>query len=64
MGYVDSDVGKSGTESLTCSVIGQSDAEALACLEKSPTNGVGVSFSGTARVRAGIVNSGPVKESG
>ena len=59
-----SDVGQSGAESLTCSVIGQSDAEALACLEKSPTKGVGVSFSGPARVRAGIVNSGPVKESG
>ena len=63
-GRLSKQIGQSGTESLTCSVVGQSDAEALACLEKSPTKGVGVSFSGPARVRAGIVNSGPVKESG
>ena len=63
-GWLSKQIGQSGAESLTCSVVGQSDAEALACLEKSPTKGVGVSFSGPARVRAGIVSSGPVKESG
>ena len=57
-------IGQSGAESLTCSDVGQSGTESLTCLEKSPTKEVGVRFSGPARVRAGIVNSGPVKESG
>ena len=52
-------VGQSGTESLACSVVGQSGIESLACLEKSPTEGVGVSFSGPAMVRAGVTGGGP-----
>ena len=57
-------VGQSGVESLACSVVGQSGIESLAGLEKSPTERVGVSFSGPARVRAGGTGGGPEKQSG
>ena len=57
-------VGQSGAESLACSVVGQSGIESLACLEKSPTEGVGVRFSGPAMVRAGVTGGGPEKQSG
>ena len=57
-------VGQSGAESLACSVVGQSGVESPACLEKSPTEGVGVSFSGRAMVRAGVTGGGPEKQSG
>ena len=57
-------VGQSGAESLACSVVGQSGVESLACLEKSPTEGVGVRFSGSAMVRAGVTGGGPEKQSG
>ena len=57
-------VGQSGAELLACSVVGQSGVESLACLEKSPTERVGVSFSGPAMVRAGVTGGGPEKQSG
>ena len=63
-GQLSKQIGQSGAESMACSVVGQSGKESLACLEESPIEGVGVSFSGPAMVRAGVTGRGPEKQSG